>query len=286
MCAAPTIAVEIVWDLTREPPTLGGALVLREEGELLARLHGESSLALHLVCPPADRATADRLVTTVFGSSSLAFDLAAHAAAPAGWPEASERARPSFSYFSFSRLLSLHAETGLAPHLRWSEPVQALARSARARFPGRLLCVHLRSVAPFAPEESNAPGPVWDAFFACHARPGILDFLLLGDDPLPAGLALRPGVTRAAALGLELASQLALVAHADGFLGMASGLCTAANLSATPHVIFKHPAHHPAAMARELGTADRFPFAGPRQRLWRRVTDAAALDEALTLLSP
>jgi hypothetical protein len=286
MTGTLTNTVELVWDLTRERPTIGGALVLRQEGEILALLNDESTVTLHLVCQETDRAAAKRLASAVFASSTFSFRIIPSSTAAEGWPTAAIRAHAGFSYFSFSRLLTLHAETGLAPRLRWHAHPQALAQRARARFPGRLICVHPRSVAPFAAEESNAGGPTWDAFFAAHARPGSLDFLLIGDDPLPVSLTLRPGVSRAVDLGLDLATQLALVGCADGFLGLASGLCTAANLSETPHVIFKHPAHHPAEMARELGEADRFPFAGPRQRLWRRVVDAAALEEAFDLISP
>ena len=34
---------------------------------------------------------------------------------------------------------------------------------------------------------------------------------------------------------------------------MASGICTAANLSSVPHVIFKHPHNHIKEMNKELG---------------------------------
>ena len=61
-------------------------------------------------------------------------------------------------------------------------------------------------------------------------------------------------------LEIDLATQLALTTISDGFMGMASGLCTAANLSEVPHVIFKHPAHHSAAMAIELGSSVNFPL--------------------------
>jgi len=277
-------AVELVWDLTRERLTIGGALVLRQEGEILAQTKGQTVVTLYLICQESDRVAAEGLAEKIFDSSIFPFHLIRSSTVVDGWPQASLRSRPDFSYFSFSRLIALHKESGIKPRLRWRTHQESLARQAQTRFPGRLICVHLRSVAPFTSEESNADGPTWQAFFEKHAVPDVCDFLLIGDDALPAGLTLRLGVTRAVDLGLELATQLALVGIADGFMGMASGLCTAANLSDTPHVIFKHPAHHTAAMAGELGTADHFPFAYPRQQLWRRVADAASLDEALKLL--
>lgn len=286
MTVTPTATVELVWDLTRERPTLGGALVLRQEGELLARHRDLSAVTLQIICPAAERSTADRLAATVFGSSVIDFQISPISTTSELWPAAAERAHPHFSYFSFARLLDWHATHDRAPRLQWHEHTRGRVQQARLRFPGRLICVHLRSVAPFTPEESNADGHTWDRFFSRHAQPGVRDFLLLGDDPLPLGLSLRPGLTRATDWGWDLATQLALIAQADGFLGMASGICTAANLSATPHVIFKHPAHHPAEMMRELGASDRFPFATPRQRLWRRPADDEALDKALALIAP
>ncbi len=40
-------AVPLVWDLRDERLTVGGALVLRQEGEVLARLEGPESLTLN-----------------------------------------------------------------------------------------------------------------------------------------------------------------------------------------------------------------------------------------------
>jgi len=280
-------AVDLVWDLARERATVGGALVLRQEGEMLSRLQGRSALTVHLIAPESGRQFAERMAQTIFGSSAYAYHLVSATEGAVGWPPAAVRAKPAFSYFAFSRTIALHAQTGLKPRLQWCEPQRASALQARRRFPGRLYCVHLRSVAPFVPEESNADGPAWNAFFQRRAVAGKCDFLLIGDDPLPVGLELRPGVTRVAGsqLGLDLATQLALIGVSDGFLGMASGLCTAANFSDTPHVIFKHPMHHAAEMALELGEAQAFPFASERQQLWRRTANVVVLDEAFRLIS-
>jgi hypothetical protein len=280
-------AVDLVWDLTRERLTIGGAFVLRQEGEMLARMHYCPALTVHLICPECDRQIAERMAQIVFGTSMYPYLLVYATDGVEGWPTAAARAERGFSYFAFSRIIALHAQTGVRPRLQWSDSQQASALQARRHFPGKLYCVHLRSASPFAAEESNADGPAWNAFFGKHADAGKCNFLLVGDDPLPSGLDLRPGVARAVSspLNLDLATQLAVIGVSDGFLGMASGLCTAANFSETPHVIFKHPAHHAAEMARELGTAHAFAFAGVRQQLWRREASAAALDEAFHLIS-
>jgi hypothetical protein len=288
MTSADIRSVDLVWDLQRERTTIGGALVLRQEGEMLARLHKCSALTVHLRVTESGRDLANRIGHIVFASSTYPFHLVEAVNYAIGWPSALERANDNFSYFAFSRIVSLYEQTGLKPRLCWSERAQSMALQARRQFAGHVYCVHLRSVPPFAPEESNADGEAWDEFFQMHASPNKCDFLLIGDDPLPNGLELRPGVTRIRSQhnhGLDLDVQLALISLADGFLGMASGLSTAANFSDTPHVIFKHPAHHSTEMEIELGTALSFPFASEKQQLWRKETSTALLEEAFHLIS-
>jgi hypothetical protein len=257
------------------------------EGELLNDDCPDEPIPLHVLGADIRSAALARLFEHVFASSSRRFQLLADTSAPEGaWPAPAERRGAGFSSFSFARLLSLHAASGRAPRLAWASHLSSAAAATRAAFPGKLIVVHLRRVSPFALAESNADPAAWRSFLEAHTASGRTRFLLLGDDPVPSAISLGGGIMRANNLGLPLALQLALVAHADGFIGMASGLCTAANLSATPHVIFKHPAHHPAAMRAELGDANRFPFAAPRQQLWRRPADRAALDQALDLVLP
>ncbi len=63
MTGTLTDTVELVWDLMRERPTIGGALVLRQEGEIFARLKGESSVTPDLICQETDRVAAKQLAT-------------------------------------------------------------------------------------------------------------------------------------------------------------------------------------------------------------------------------
>lgn len=275
--------LHLAWDLDLERPTLGGALVLRQEAELLAVMRGCDEAWLHIGGGAIHPDAVATFAREIFSASALPFRLAFESPPLDSWPAADER-RAGFSYFSFARLLRLYQQHQVPPRLRWSDDAAASAQAARARFSGRLICVHLRNVARYTLADSNADSAEWGPFLRKHARPGVLDFCLLGDDPVSAEISALPGVVRAAEQKLDLATQLALVGLSDGFLGMASGLCTAANLSAVPHVIFKHPAHHPAEMERELGAADRFPFAESRQHLWRRLATAAALDQALELI--
>lgn len=277
------LAVHLVWDLAVEPPTLGGALVLRQEGERLAAGRGTHEAVVHLTgYDPVFRP--DRLIKAVFKSSYLRFRITSEPAATETWPAEEVRRETGFSYFSFSRLKQLCPTPQDAPRLAWDPAVMQRAKAVRSLYAGKLICLHLRYTRPFAVEESNADGSAWNPVLHGNARTGVLDFLLLGDDEVPPGLRLGSGISRAVDQGIDLATQLALVTQADGFLGMASGLCTAANLSATPHVIFKHPGHHAEQMRREFGDSDHFPFATEKQRLWRKIATPEAIEEALRLI--
>ncbi|MDA9897227.1 hypothetical protein N9D90_00315 [Alphaproteobacteria bacterium] len=277
-------SLDLIWDLTRERLTIGGALVLRQEGEILAQIRGQKWITLHINCRGSDRSMVEGLSETVFGSSTLPFKILYSHSGVEGWPPQAVRSHPNFSYYSFSRLISMHKDSGIKPCLRWGADQKALAKQVLAQTKGLLICVHLRSVAPFTVEESNADGPSWQTFFDKHAIPGVCNFVLVGDDALPEGLNLPPGVHRAVDSGIDLATQLALVSCANGFLGMASGICTAANLSEVPYVIFKHPGHHSAEMLIELGAATQFPFSGSRQQLWRCEVDAVSLTKAFNFI--
>ena len=125
-----TDTVDLVWDLTREPLTIGGALVLRQEGEILAQLNNQVGIKLHVICQESDRVAVEGLAGKVFGSSILPFQLIYSSTGVEGWPALLVRSHPDFSYFSFTRLIALHEESGIKPKLGWSAHQEALAKRA------------------------------------------------------------------------------------------------------------------------------------------------------------
>lgn len=279
----------LVWDLTVHPASLGGALTLRVEAEMMARAHGaereEPIIVLVREAESGDQ-SGPMLLRRMFLTSAFNFAVASEQLLPfeGTWPEARRRDEAGFTYYSYDRVTALHREHGLTPRLQWSAGTQAQARKMRRLFGPCLICVHLRNTAGGA-TESNADFDAWHRFFRAHARPGSVEFLLLGDDPLGAGWSPVTGVHRAADSGIDLVTQLALVEQSEGYLGMASGIGCAANFSAVPHVLFKHPEHHAAAMQQELGDAERYPFFTSRQALWRREANFANLQEAFAFIS-
>lgn len=273
-----------LWDLTRETPTLGGALTLRQELELLSDEVSADNVRLSVNAAEAQLRFAEFMIQQIFGSSRTAFDVVLEDPVDLFWPAKEDLASGDFSYFGLSRLISLCGRLGKAPVLRWNDSVSSAANGFRSRFSERLIAIHLRFVPPFSEVESCANGVAWGKFLTQFGARQNITFVLLGDDELPPGVNLGAGVVRALDLELPLAVQLALVGQCDGFIGMASGICNAAVFSPVPYVIFKHPEHHVAEMRRELGVRDRLPFAADDQMLLRREANYTSLTQALGIV--
>lgn len=148
--------MELIGDFTRERLTIGGALLLRQEAEILAQIKGKNETTLHIICPESNRVAAEGSADKVFCSSILLFHLICASIGVEGWPSSMIRSHSDFSFFSFTRFTAIYKETGIKSKLGWCIYQAALAKQARISFPGRLICVHLRSVVPFIFEESNA----------------------------------------------------------------------------------------------------------------------------------
>lgn len=269
-----------VWMTSREPLSLGGLLVLRQELEMLAASQGASDLELTIDGPGSKSVISeDGLPHQVF-QSFWPVQITAGPGSEEAWPPLPERESPEFSYMSMSRVIRLWRESGMKPVLRWS-PV---ADTIRPDFKGRLYTLHLKQVGEGRAEESNASPGEWESFLKKQASPGKRNFVLLGNDPVPPEIRAIPGVYVARDLGLSLVSQLRLVSRSDGFLGMASGICQAAIFSDVPYAILKHPLQHSEAMRKEVGEANHFPFARGPQYFLRRKDEAGLLGEALAAI--
>lgn len=174
-----------------------------------------------------------------------------------------------WSYGSFKRVALLCQKERLFPHLYWAPQVLKEAKTLYERFSRnrkrKVVAVHLKRQAGGS-EESNAELAEWVQLFSEHKDKA---FFLLGKDRFPPE-SISDNLFIASYLGVDLAVQLAFCSLCNGFLGMAAGISTAACLSLTPYVIFKHPLHHVEEMKLELGDGDCLPFALPSQKLWRK----------------
>ena len=272
--------VNLDWDLDRERPTLGGLLTLLVEGDMKHARAGETTFELFVHGRSADHEDTRGLVSAVtvnfFHHVSVNYSVA-----PVGtWPifDIKEGAP---SYFSLDRVNRIFAREHVKPLLRWNRETDLACHALRAQLAPVVLAVHLKHIEPLKPEESNADGSVWLRALTSFLSKGDRAVILIGDDPLPNGLELGPNLIRGSDLGLDIGGQLALVNKCSGFIGMASGVASSAIFSTTPYVVFKHPDHDYYEMQRELGDADRLPFAYANQRILRQIPDFAALTLAI-----
>ncbi len=279
MIANSDSTLEAFWDLRQERPTLGGAIVLRQEAELLSK--AGAAVKLSIAARTFDSEAVRHLVKQVFGSSQTIFEPVRGVGGRDAWPPHSLRSDNGFRYYSLSRLIQIYAESGRVPRLKWSKNITRQALDNRHRFPGTLVAAHLKRISPFAPEESNANGAEWARFLQHECATRAVTFLLLGDDELPAGVQMTGRVLRASDCGFSLADQLAIIGKCDAFIGMASGLSTTALFTDIPCVLFKHPHHHARAMQQEFGDIDRLPFCREDQNLRRAAASSGALSREL-----
>lgn len=277
-------SVTLYWDLNVERLTLGGALVLRQEGEILAAGKHTDTIDLYIDFDPSISAFPKRIADIVFQSSSLIFNI--HHGKPLGqsyWPTKELIVKRHFSYYSFSRLISFYEYGGRPVRLKWKKQLIKQAKQVRNMFGKKLICIHLKRVAPYDIKESNAQITEWASFLRNNYQKA--EFIIIGDDPIPAEIKEITGVVSASDMGLDIALQLCLIHVSDGFIGMASGICNAANFSNVPNIIFKHPEHHVEDMLRELGDKDTFNFSGKHQFLWRTKATEKKLEEALNIIT-
>ena len=157
------------------------------------------------------------------------------------------------------------------------------AREARAKhWPGKF-------VVAFNPRQSrysqipawtgrDSPLEEWHRFIdiAAERYPDV-HFLMLGSyHEWHRGLLKRTNVTIPRALGLSLAHELALLVHADLFMGTSSGFATMATFTGVPYLITNVEPFF-AAFVEVKPDSPHYPFARPDQTLTWRAEDAGTL---------
>lgn len=254
---------------------LGNLITFRKEIELLAQAKQLSRALLYVdKLPPFSQ--------EILGSSVLKIDSSPSSPTQnsVDWPPA-HLDFSEWCYGSFKRVSFLSQQTSLPPYLSWSSSVlekgAALYRLLSRENSRKVIALHLKQQAGGA-EESNASLSAWESFF--QENPS-LSFLLLGNDPFPSHFLKMSHLFHAETLQIDLKTQLAFCSICDGFLGMASGISTAACLSSTPYILFKHPLHHHLEMKKELGEGDQLSFAHSRQKIWRCVDSLENLRKGL-----
>lgn len=192
------------------------------------------------------------------------------------FPSFDEAMTESFQYDTTLRIKDGFDRLGSIPFLTMKPNVRAWALEflMRHRNGGCAVAVHLKQVAGTA-GESNADINAWRQFFAMSAESQPVRFLIIGDDPCPEEIACLPNISLMRDHGGYLVRDLAIIECADAFMGMASGPFNMALFGRKPYSVFKDPGHHAAEMDKEIGSANRYGFAGHGQII-RRVSPRPA----------
>ena len=137
-------------------------------------------------------------------------------------------------------------------------------------------------MSPFNVNESNANFDEWFQFLKSYNTDN--NFLIIVDDEIDNKILNISGVYSASNMSLSLSQQLCIISFSEAFIGMASGICNAANFSKVPHVIFKHPDHHRVEMKKEMGDSNKFNFSINKQFLWRKEANFDNISKAYNLI--
>lgn len=276
-----------LWDLDRVKLSLGGALIFAEELASLATLHEKAKASVFFTGSQAGLPVMKSPIVSALSSlsslescnyvsrpndilQSLGPNGVLWSAGPGG---ESKAGKGSFLY-----LRDFYDRHGRAPRLSYKSSIgDGVKRWMRRRLPRRYpVAVHMKNSGG-GRRLSNAHWPSWRDFFKSAMRDKRIAFVLVGNDPIPSDIAELPNVVSSKCEGLSLPQELALIAASYCFMGMSSGPAQAAVFSDVPYVLFKHPAHHPLAMKRELEGMSRFRFANAQQRFVRESESANSL---------
>jgi hypothetical protein len=263
--------------MTKERPTLGGAIILRKESELLAKAKKIFKINLIINRHKYSKENFEKYFKEVFSSSKYNFQISYDFSKKIYWPKIKKNSDGKLSYITFLRLNKLVKKYKIRPILEWDKETLIKAKKIRKKFPKKLIAVHLKNVFPYKKKESNANGKIWDKFFKYNLKNKKFNFLLIGNDEISSQISLNKNIFLAKKFNIPIKVQLCLVSMCDAFLGMASGPSVAANFTNIPYYIFKHPAHDKSEMKKEIGNSNKLKFAKKNQILLRKMPSLTIL---------
>ncbi|MDD5687480.1 MAG: hypothetical protein PHE88_06585 [Elusimicrobia bacterium] len=188
------------------------------------------------------------------------------------WPLFNERQGLKYIYGSTLYIQDYFKKYGFIPRLSCEDQSLKWAISFIKDHVGSdmPIAVHLKNKPNEMANRSNADFDVWLNFFnSCYRNYGA-KFILIGDEKIDDRMTGLPNVLVSRYFDSNLSRDLALVQVSFAFMGMASGPCAMALFNEAPYVVFKNPGHHNQEMLSELGSADKFLFAGQFQKILRK----------------
>ena len=257
--------IQLHWNLSKEEITLGGALTLRAECELISRICGQKTFHVFVTPGTNSMERIERLFFIVFNSSLLNFNLSLKAENLRIYPD--DFLPEGFQPESFStlRLFKLWKTFKILPSLSWNVDVTKQASQYIKQFANKYVLVSLKNFKSDFPD-SNAKLDVWITAMRKLTRTRDFKFLIVGEDNLPEVLPSNKFIVNLQTQEISLKIQLAIISRSRLFIGTASGMATPAILGSNPYTIYKHPEHHVDSIKQEV-VGNRFPFAQESQNI-------------------
>ena len=252
--------IQLHWNLSKENITLGGALTLRAECELISKISGQN--IFHIFVTPGSNSLAkiERLFLIVFDSSQLKFELGSKIENLLIYPDDFFTKSINFETFSTQRLTALHSTSHIMPGLIWRKEILEQAQNFLSQIEDRkYMLATLKNINGDFPD-GKANLDAWYSAMQILNDELDLNFLIIGEDSLGKALPLEGFIIRMEDLKIGLQVQLAMISHGSIFIGTASGTATPAILGTHPYTIYKHPRHHAESMNKELVNV-KFSFA-------------------------
>jgi hypothetical protein len=265
--------IKIHWNLSKESITLGGALTLRAECEMISQRNGQKAFNI-LISPGANSIqSVESIYNTVFKTSILVFNEIQSAEGEALYPDSYLTFEKHLFSFSTERIALLFDLLKVRPKLEWSEEVHSEVNKILGTLKGKFICLSLK-FSGHSIEDGDAEIVVWREVVRIISINLNIPVVIIGNDPLPEDFSRDPRVRFLDREGISLAAQIALSERACLYVGMASGMASSVTFSETPYVIYKHPEYHRELMDRELREFDNLPWANRSQRILRKIPNS------------
>jgi hypothetical protein len=257
--------IEISWDLSNERLTLGGALTLRTEAELISKISMQKEFFVHISPGDNDLANVSRLFEVAFGSSELSFKPKINDKGTNLYPNLFFSRINFQESYSTLRIAQLYETFSIRPKISWKKNIEIEAENILAKYPKDSVTISLKNVeSDFS--GSKAEVDTWLIALRELHRLRSLSFLIVGEDNLKKSLSVDDFIFNLQEEEIDLVTQLAIISKSPIFVGTASGIAVPAIFGTNRYTIYKHPKHHVDSIKQEV-TEGKFPFSQESQNI-------------------
>ena len=254
---------DITWDLKHERLTLGGALTLRAEAEMIAQLNKQEEFLVYIKPGNSEIKKVMKVFEIAFKSSKLSFVAKIEDGQQPQYPDFIFDYGSRFENYSTRRVTKIFETYSIRPQLTWNQEVLWKLSGVSDYFNENSVLVSLKNFeSDFV--GSNANIDIWLTALRELNRIKNLNFILIGEDFLTEKEISEEYTLSLQIIGIELEVQLAIISNLPLFIGTASGMATPAIFGHNRYTIYKHPQHHTESMRYEM-VDGRFPFSLPGQ---------------------